>query len=155
MPAPRSSSWLPLAGYVMTLTALLALVGCGRRDIGASAGGLVTIDGRPAPAGLRVDFQPQGPGGSPSAGTTDAAGRYELWFTAAHKGVMPGECRVMLQPARESGPDGSPRIPEALKALQLPKAYAGEQSPLIRTVKPGHNTIDITIDTSAAVPKPR
>lgn len=155
MPAPRSASWLPLTGNVMTFMFVLALAGCGRRDIGATARGRVTIDGRPAPAGLRVDFQPQGPGGSPSTGTTDAAGRYELWFTAAHKGVMPGECRVMLQPARESGPDGYPRIPEALRALRLPEAYAGEQSPLIRTVKPGHNTIDIAIDTSAAVPKPR
>jgi len=155
MPTPRSASWLLLTINAMTFMALLALAGCGRRDIGATVRGRVTIDGRPAPAGLRLDFQPQGPGGSPSTGTTDAAGRYELRFTAAHKGVMPGECRVTLQPARESGPDGFPRIPEALKALRLPEAYAGEQSPLIGNEKPGHNTIDIAIDTSAAVPKPK
>lgn len=138
-PGPR---WLPLAAC------LIALAGCGRRDIGATASGLVTIDGRPAPAGLRLDFQPQGPGGSPSMGVTDSAGRYELWFTAAHRGVMPGECRVMLQPSRETGPDGIPGIPAALKDLRIPDAYAGERSPLIRTVKPGHNTIDIAIDTA-------
>ncbi|NCA10653.1 hypothetical protein EBR56_02405 [bacterium] len=141
MPATRAWPWRAV------FFGLLALIGCGRRDIGATASGRVTIDGQPAPAGLRLDFQPQGSGGSPSTGVTDAAGRYELWFTAAHKGVMPGECRVMLQPGRESGPDGHPRIPEALKALRLPEAYAGDRSPLLRTVKPGHNTIDISLQT--------
>ena len=29
------------------------------------------------------------------------------------------------------------------------RAAAGEQSPLMRTVKPGHNTIDIEIDTTS------
>lgn len=139
----RTSPWPPLAAC------LIALAGCGRRDIGATASGLVTIDGRPAPAGLRVDFQPQGPGGSPSMGLTDSTGHYELWFTAAHRGVMPGECRVMLQPSREMGPEGHPRIPEALQALRIPEAYASDRSPLIRTVKPGHNTIDIAVDTKS------
>jgi hypothetical protein len=143
MHATCRSPWLLVAGC------LAALVGCGRRDIGATAGGLVTIDGKPALAGIRIDFQPQGTSGSPSMGITDAAGRYELWFTAAHKGVMPGECRVMLQPSREYGPDGTPRIPEPLKSLRLPAEYAGEQSPLTRTVKPGWNQIDIAIDTTS------
>jgi len=128
---------------------LAGLAGCGRSDIGATARGIVTIDGTPAPAGIRVDFQPQGESGSPSTGITDAAGRYELWFTGADRGVMPGACRVMLQPSRESGPDGIPRIPDSLRSLRLPEEYAGEHSPLMRTVKPGHNTIDIAIDTTA------
>jgi len=134
---------------------LVVLLGCGRRDIGATARGVVTIDGKPAPAGIRIDFQPQGPTGSPSMGVTDAAGQYELWFTAADKGVMPGECRVMLQPSREHGPDGTPRIPEALKSLRLPEEYAGERSPLVRTVQPGRNQIDITIDTTATPHSPK
>jgi len=128
---------------------LVLLFGCGRRDIGASARGIVKIDGKPAPAGIRIDFQPQGPTGSPSMGITNAAGRYELWFTAADRGVMPGECRVMLQPSREYGPDGNPKISAALQSLRLPEEYAGEQSPLIRTVKPGRNWIEITIDTTS------
>ena len=135
--------------------ATLAVVGCGPPGMGATAEGVVTIDGQTAPAGIRVDFQPQGPGGSPSMGITDANGRYELFFTPARKGVMPGECRVMLQPSREYGPDGTPRIPEALKSLRLPGDYVGEQSPLIRTVKPGWNKIDIAIDTTTTPNRPK
>ncbi|MEI6240419.1 MAG: hypothetical protein WCR51_08510 [Planctomycetia bacterium] len=113
------------------------------------------IDGKTAPAGIRIDFQPQGPGGSPSTGVTDANGRYELFFTPARKGVMPGECRVMLQPSREYGPDGTPRIPEALKSLRLPGDYVGDRSPLTRTVKPGRNQIDIAIDTTSTPNSPK
>ncbi len=126
-------------------------VGCGRWDIGATATGLVTIDGQPAPAGIRVDFQPQRPDGSPSMGITDADGRYELCFTAAVKGVMPGDCLVRLSPFYEMGADGIPTIPDGLKDIRIPDAY-GRESTLVRTVKPGRNTIDIEVDTSSAPP---
>ena len=120
--------------------------GCGR-GVGATAIGLVTIDGKPAPAGIRIDFQPQRPDGSPSMGITDPKGRYELFFTAARKGVMPGECLVRLSVIPEDGPDGIPRVPEALRGVRIPGSY-GLQSTLTRTVKPGWNKIDIEIDTS-------
>jgi hypothetical protein len=142
--------WL---GTIATLA--VVVVGCGPPGVGATAEGVVTIDGKTAPSGIRVDFQPQGPAGSPSMGVTDANGRYKLFFTPARKGVMPGECRVMLQPSREYGPDGTPQIPEALKSLRLPWDYAGEQSPLIRTVKPGWNQIDIAIDTTSTPNSPK
>lgn len=141
-------------GY-WAIATLTVVVGCGPAGVGATAEGVLTIDGKTAPPGIRVDFQPQGRDGSPSMGVTDANGRYELFFTPARKGVMPGECRVMLQPSREYGPDGTPRIPEAMKGLRLPEGFNGERSPLTRTVKPGHNTIDIAIDTTSAVNKSR
>ncbi|NDC54437.1 MAG: hypothetical protein EBZ74_09150 [Planctomycetia bacterium] len=125
------------------------VVGCGPRGVGATASGVLTVDGRPAPAGVRIDFQPDGPRGSPSTGITDDKGRYELWFTPGHRGVMPGECRVMVQRPPVAGPDGPREMPEALRTLRIPSAFAGEQSPLIRTVKPGHNSIDIEIDTGS------
>ena len=124
-----------------------AASGCGHDGVGATASGLVTIDGTPAPAGIRIDFQPQRADGSPSMGITDPKGRYELFFTAARKGVMPGECLVRLSVV-EDGPGGIPRLPEALKGVRIPESY-GLQSTLIRTVKPGRNQIDIEIDTSS------
>jgi hypothetical protein len=131
---------------------VVALVGCGPRGVGATATGIVAIDGQPAPAGIRVDFQPQGDKGSPSMGITDAQGRYELFFTAARKGVMPGECLVRVTVMPEMSAEGIPQVPEALKDVRIPDHY-GRQSSLMRTVKPGSNQIDIEIDTSPAKAK--
>jgi len=134
---------------------VVVVVGCGPSGVGATAEGVLTIDGQPAPAGIRIDFQPQGPNGSPSTGITDANGRYQLFFTPARKGVMPGECRVMLQIPPGSGPDGPVPMSESMKTLRLPAKFAGQESPLTRTVKPGRNTIDIEIDTMAPPTKPK
>jgi hypothetical protein len=114
----------------------------------------VTIDGAPVPAGIRVDFQPLGETASPSLGITDANGRYELFFTAARKGVMPGECLVRLSVMSEISADGIPTLPEALKAIRIPDHY-GRKSKLTRTVKPGHNQIDIAIDSTSTFTKPK
>jgi hypothetical protein len=129
-----------------------AVTGCGSGGLGATATGLVTIDGQPVPAGIRVDFQPQGEKGSPSMGFTNAKGEYELFFTPARKGVMPGECLVRVSVMPEMSAEGIPTVPEALKAVRIPDRY-GRQSTLMRTVKPGSNLIDIEIDTKSAPPK--
>lgn len=131
------------------------MVGCGPRGVGATASGILKIDGKPAPAGIRVDFQPDGPKGSPSTGITDEKGRYELWFTPGNKGVMPGGGRVMIQLPRTTGPDGPLHVPESLKKMRISAIFAGQQSPLTRTVNPGHNTIDIEIDTTSVPTKTR
>ena len=128
--------------------------GCGPRGVGATCTGIVTIDGRPAPAGIRVDFEPQGPQGSPSTGVTDAKGKYELFFTAARKGVMPDECLVRVTIMPEMSAEGIPKVPELLKDVRIPEHY-GRQSTITRTVKPGHNQIDIEIDTTSVPTKPK
>jgi hypothetical protein len=137
---------------IVAMVLAVTVVGCGPRGVGATATGLITVDGQPAPAGIRVDFQPQGPNGSPSMGFTDAKGRYELFFTAARKGVMPGECLVRVAVMPQISAEGIPMVPEALKDVRIPDHY-GQQSTLMRTVKPGFNQIDIEIDTR--VPKPQ
>jgi len=138
-----------VTGRLALVNLAIVAAGCGRGGVGATAVGVLAIDGRPAPAGIRIDFQPQLPGGSTSTGITDAKGKYEIFFTAARKGVMPGECQVRLSLADSPGPNGIPTVPEQLKGLRLPEIYHGDRSPLIRTVKPGHNTIDIEIDTTS------
>lgn len=131
----------------------VTISGCGRGGVGATAVGVLKIDGQPAPAGIRVDFQPQGEQGSPSMGITDAKGRYELFFTAARKGVMPGECVVRLSIVPEYTPEGIPKPPDALKHLVIPEIYDSKPT-LTRTIKPGHNQIDIEITTAALPTKP-
>lgn len=145
----------PLKAWAAALACLaVAIAGCGGGGLGATTTGRVTIDGQPAPAGIRVDFQPQGPKSSPSMGVTDPKGHYELFFTPARKGVMPGECLVRLSVIPERSADGIPTVPEALKAVRIPEHY-GRQSTLTRTVKPGHNQIDIEIDTTSTPTKPK
>lgn len=123
---------------------VVVLAGCGPGSPGATVTGSVRLDGQPAPAGLRIDFQPKQPGGSGSSGVTDATGRYELWFNANLRGAVPGEHLVAISINYATGPDGNPGVPEPLRNVRIPKT-AGEESTLTRTVKPGRNTIDIEI----------
>ena len=126
---------------------LASFSGC-RPSVGATAVGTITIDGRPAPAGIRVDFEPQVKGASSSTGYTDANGRYELKFNVNTVGVMPGESLVRLSIQPTFTGDGKPFMPEELRAIRLPDSVS-RNSTLRQTVKPGANQIDIAVDTAA------
>jgi hypothetical protein len=54
----------------------------------------------------------------------------------------------------ETSPEGIPATPEALKDVRIPDSY-GRKSTLTLTVKPGHNTIDLAIDTASPPTKPK
>jgi len=138
---------------VIACLAIGALTGCSR-SVGATAAGIVTIDGKPAPAGVRVDFEPQIKGGSSSYGFTDGAGKYELMFNVKTVGVMPGESIVRLSIQPTFSVDGKPSLPKELRAIRLPDSV-GIASTLRRTVKPGANRIDIDVNTTNTVkPQP-
>lgn len=130
------------------VAALVAMPGC-QPSVGATASGTVTIDGQPAPAGIRIDFEPQARGSSSSTGYTDATGRYRLMFNVYTVGVMPGESVVRLSIPPEVSIEGKLSIPEGLKGIRLPDSV-GMKSTLRRTVKPGANTIDIAIEMTAS-----
>lgn len=132
---------------LVTGLVLASFCGCGP-SIGATAVGTLTIDGRPAPAGIRVDFEPQVKGASSSTGYTDANGRYELRFNVNTVGVMPGESLVRLSIQPTFTGDGKPFMPEELRAIRLPDSVS-RRSTLHRTVKSGANQIDIAVATGA------
>lgn len=133
-------------GLVATIIAMITLAGCWQ-GVGATATGVVSFNGKPAPAGILVRFQPQVPNSSASLGVTDANGRYELRFNARTPGVMPGESVVSLAIVSEPDVTGKSIVPDALEGITIPPAY-GEQSQLRKRVAPGANVIDI--DVSAA-----
>lgn len=137
----RRSLFLP--GQVVVLLASLVAAGC-QPDVGATATGVVSFKGQPVPAGVMVQFQPQGPKASPSIAVTDAQGRYDLRFNARIRGVLPGESVVSLSIVREPNAEGKVVLPDALKGLTIPASY-GEKSTLKKTVKAGANVIDIDI----------
>lgn len=125
--------------------------GCGS-GVGATVTGLLTIDGKPAPAGIRIDFEPQVENASSSTGFTDARGEYEMKFNVYSVGVMPGESLVRVSILPEIGANGKPAVAEGLEGVRLPDAV-GKNSTLRKTVKPGRNRIDIAIESDAAARK--
>lgn len=136
------------AGIALLLGIILPSVcGC-RPSVGATAVGTITIDGQPAPAGIRVDFEPQVKGASSSTGYTDATGRYELKFNVSTVGVMPGESLVRLSIQPTFTGDGKPLMAEELRAIRLPDSVS-RNSTLRRTVKSGANQIDIAVATDS------
>ena len=134
---------LLLPGKVVVVLASLVAAGC-QPDVGATATGVVSFKGQPVPAGVMVQFEPQGPNASPSIAVTDANGRYDLRFNARIRGVMPGESVVSLSIVREPNAEGKVVLPDALNGLVIPAEY-GERTTLKKTVKPGANVIDIDI----------
>jgi len=73
--------------------------------------GVVTLDGKPL-EGATVMFRPAQ--GRPSAGKTDAAGRYRLRYTSERDGAVPGTHVVSittLDDSDDTGPNPKEPIP--------------------------------------------
>lgn len=143
MDQSKLARWPKRWGLAAAIIATITLVGC-QQGVGATATGVVSFNGKPAPAGILVRFQPQVPNSSASLGVTDATGRYELRFNARTPGVMPGESVISLAIVSEPDATGKNVIPDALEGITIPPTY-GDKSTLKKTVKPGANVIDIDI----------
>ena len=120
----------------LTLVAgCLLLAGCGSEDGLARVRGRVTFNGEPL-EGAIVQFEPVAKEGSPSAGKTDAQGRYELMHTFDTPGALPGGHVVTIRTADAYYDEaGRERIPAKYNA----------QTELKRAVEPGRNTIDFDL----------
>jgi hypothetical protein len=134
---------------LMLAASALAITGC-PPSVGATATGVVSFNGAPAPAGVLVMFHPQVPKGSSSMAITDGDGRYELWFNASTRGVMPGDNVVSISVDDDLNASRGVAVTDALRTLAIPARYRGPKSPLVKTVKPGANVIDIDIDLTTA-----
>ena len=125
-------------GLALALSCL-AIAGCGSDNM-AAVRGQVTLNGQPLPGAL-VEFQPASPGGSPSSGTTDAEGRYELMYTFERAGAAPGEHIVSIR-------TGGTRVDSAGREVEcrecVPAKY-NTQTELRRTVAPGRNRLDFDL----------
>lgn len=132
----------------LTILAVLCLVllpaaGCG--DSGPELGevtGTVKLDGKPVPKAT-VEFQP-GPGGSPSHGTTDENGRYELLYALGKPGAMVGEHVVRITTADEEAADFDGSAPPIEIPEILPPRYHAETE-LKREVKSGSQEINFDL----------
>lgn len=124
-----------------SLTVMMSMViaGCGGDQLPVvPVTGTVTLDGQPL-AGALVEFQPYDPQGSPSYGSTDDKGKYELAFSHTRKGAWVGEHLVRISTRNENE-----RVPE-----KLPPRYHAE-SDVKRQVKADEdNVLDFNIELTA------
>jgi len=118
----------------------LLLAGCGSEDGLARVKGKVTLNGQPL-EGAIVQFQPTAEDGSPSAGKTDAKGRYELLYTFNTPGAMPGEHIVSI---RTAGAYYDEEGSDAEREERVPAKY-NTRTELRRTVERGTNTINFEL----------
>ena len=143
MTACRSTRFERRAPAVRCLTPILfclLIAGCGSGNNLATVRGRVTLNGRPLEGAL-VEFQPTATGGSPSSGTTDAEGRYELMYTFDTPGATPGEHAVSI---RTGGTFLDNEGREADRPERVPAKY-NTQTELQRTVEPGRNVLDFDL----------
>jgi hypothetical protein len=131
----------PLVAIV--LAAFMAL-GCGSShpDL-APVSGRVTLDGEPV-FEAEVLFQPQEKR-SPSTGTTDRDGRYELYYKRGVKGAAIGPHIVQIEMDTEIvDEDGKPKR----RKQAIPARY-NKQTELRREVKPGENVFDFDLKSES------
>jgi len=106
------------AVLVLTVAALLWIVGCGSKgDLGFLSGavpatGRVTVGGKPLPDATVTFIPVPQSGGRTATAVTDESGAYEMSTMASgvspdeSKGVLPGGYTVVI--SRVAMPDGSP-----------------------------------------------
>lgn len=100
--------------------------------------GVVTLDGSPV-EGAIVTFQPSD--GRPSAGETDASGKYVLMYSVDVEGAKVGQHTVTISKEDQKF-DADGELTSSKETL--PKEYNYE-SELTEEVKAGENTIDFKL----------
>ncbi|NLF70351.1 MAG: carboxypeptidase regulatory-like domain-containing protein [Candidatus Anammoximicrobium sp.] len=131
-------------GVVVALVLSLS-GGCGENSDLGTVAGIVTLDGQPL-ANATVEFVPADGGEERSSydGTTDASGRYELYFSASKKGATPGAYTVRIWPPDSEDEPATAPVPKR------PPRYS-TRSELTATVEVGSNSIDFPLDSQGQI----
>lgn len=122
---------------------LLFVPGCS--DSGRSCvTGTILLDGQPLASGSINFFPVEGTQG-PNAGAVIENGKYRI---EAAKGVAVGKNRVEIRGSRNTGK----KVPNLMapgtlvdEVVEAVPAEYNTQSTLVRTISPGHNTIDFDL----------
>lgn len=122
------------------LLMIVFMQGCGdsTRPAVGKVSGTVTLDGQPLP-NATVQFQPET--GRPSAGITDAAGKYSLSYSPGVEGAAIGHHKVIIR-TEVPGADGEPPRQKEL----LPAKYHNE-SELTADVVAGDHVQDFNLNS--------
>ncbi len=132
------------------LVVAVALVGCGGGNslpTPSKVSGVVLYQSKPV-AGVVVTFHPD-KAPSPSSGTTNEAGEYQLMTYAPGDGAFPGHHKVTVAAKPASAPTASSiegaDYQQAMEALVTAKPKA-EEKPLIPMKYAGLATTDLEFD---------
>jgi hypothetical protein len=141
--ARRRRGWW---GLTVALGFALGLGGCGKSGIYPVEGKVVWKDGKPAKelAGCLVTFN-QAEKRTSSTGTIQADGGFRLTTTKPDDGAPAGEHQVLiLEVGRKplGGPDPTLLAPSVIDTRYADPSTSG----LTATVKPGPNTITLTVE---------
>lgn len=128
-------------GFI-TCLALCGLAGCGS-EFGATAEGIVTLDGKPISPGL-ITFAPEDPGIAPAVSDLDSNGRFVL-ITNKKPGVRPGKYRVAIQAFRPPDVPMGQRTMTPSERLVPEKYFDVNTSGLEFTIDPGSNDIPVEL----------
>ncbi len=106
--------------------------------------GVVRLDGEPLRQ-ARIEFQPDGPKGSPSMAESGPDGRFDLQFNRNLKGASPGTHRVRITTAtsRQAEPEKATRPAEI-----LPTRYH-RNTELRYEVRPRANWLEIELHSDS------
>ena len=134
----------PKLAYALMMFLPMLFAGCGEDgpELGTVTG-VVTLDGKPA-QGLTIRFVPQKEGASPSYGSTDAEGRYELFFTMDKAGAVPGTHSVEIEPPEQAVDEDGKPVGSA--PLPIPRRYRTAGT-LTAEVKAGANSFDFPLES--------
>ena len=122
---------------LMIVCVMVGLVGCNHGPATAFVTGKVTFDGKPL-AKATLEFNPES-GERSSFGYTKEDGTFELKFSAATIGAVPGLHRVIIRTA-PSEVDPSETMPKEI----LPAKY-NAKSELTQTLKNGKQVINFDL----------
>ena len=128
---------------------LFTMTGCGSSGALPELGqvdGTVTLDGQPL-TGVEVAFHPLD--GRPAFGTTDAAGRYSLYYKPETPGCKVGKSRVTIGNAEGEGEEteleGDELVQTPGKKRPVILARYNVKSELEADVQAGVNTFDFDL----------
>jgi hypothetical protein len=124
---------------LFTIFLLTSTVGCGIRV--GEVTGTVTVEGEPAPEGVRVSFTAQGTDVETIYANTGVGGKYQLIHRSGKKGIEPGRYTVSL------GFWGDQKAqPPTLQKLKIPAAFFDGTSTLTCDVPGGGIVFDINAE---------
>jgi len=144
----RDTTTVSFRHYVLICLSSIIL-GCGgdTPTLGKVTG-TVTLDGKPV-EGATIQFEPVSSGLPTAFGRTDAAGKYELWYSRGNKGAALGESIVRIQAFQDADADsGQKKRPEI-----VPAKY-NAQSELKVEVKRGAQVHDFALKSGGLVIQP-
>jgi hypothetical protein len=120
------------------LTAFVAVAGCGRQL--CEVGGTVSIEGKQAPAGLKITFTPQKADAEAILAMTENDGSYFLIDRSGRRGAPPGDYRVSV------GFWGDASVnPPGLLGLKISDGFREGTSTLVCPVRPGMGPFNIAV----------